>query len=273
MIAARGVGKTFVVEVNAPMELKERVVAWARRERIVRREIRALIDVDLTVDSGEAVALIGNNGAGKSTLLRCLAGIVEPSAGEIELVGRTTALLELSAGFHPQLTGRENIFLHASLHGVGRAATERQIDAIVRFSQLQEFINVPLKAYSAGMILRLGFSISIHLDPDILLIDESLAVGDYDFQKQCLARMSELRDGGCCVVLATHDLETARNFCSRALLLHDGRCVAQGAPDEVCTAYERHYAGASTRLGAAPASPASTPAADDTLTPQGVRNP
>ena len=272
MITARGVSKTFVVEVNAPMELKERVVAWVRRERIVRREIRALIDVGMEVDSGEAVALIGNNGAGKSTLLRCLAGILEPSAGQIELIGRPTALLELSAGFHPQLTGRENIFLHASLHGVSRAATEQQVDAIVRFSELQEFINVPLKAYSAGMILRLGFAISVHLDPDILLIDESLSVGDYDFQKHCMARMSALRDEGCCVVLATHDLKTARSFCNRALLLHDGRCVAVGSPDEVCDAYERHYAGASTRLGKPAREAEPAPAPEEVLTPESVRN-
>jgi ABC-type polysaccharide/polyol phosphate transport system ATPase subunit len=200
------------------------------------------------------VALIGNNGAGKSTLLRCLAGILQPTSGVIRLAGSPTALLDLGAGFHPQLTGLENIFLHASLHGIGRQTITAQVDSIVRFSELQDFIHLPLKVYSAGMILRLGFAVSVHLDADILLIDECLSVGDHDFQRRCLGRMKELRDGGSAVVLATHDFKTAESFCTRALLLHDGRCVEEGPPGEICDVYERRYAGASARLGGAPES-------------------
>jgi len=251
MIEARSVAKTFRVRENSPKELKERVVAWVRREYSPARTIQALDDISLAVGAGEAVALIGNNGAGKSTLLRCLAGILQPTSGVVVLNGRLTALLDLAAGFQPQLSGLENIFLLASLHGIGRQATAAQVDSIVQFSELQEFVDLPLKVYSAGMILRLAFAISVHVEADILLIDESLSVGDHDFQRRCLTRMNELRDHGSAVVLATHDFTTAKKFCSRALLLHDGRCVEKGSPEEVCSVYERHFAGASARLGGA----------------------
>lgn len=237
------------------MELKDRVVAWVQRRPVTRRSIQALEGVSLAVGAGEALALIGNNGAGKSTLLRCLAGILVPTSGHIGLRGRPTALLDLGAGFHPQLSGRENIFLHASLHGIGRRATTERVDSIVRFAELQEFINLPLKVYSAGMTLRLGFAIAVHLQPDILLVDEALAVGDHDFQHRCLERMHELRGRGSAVVLATHNLDLAQSFCDRALLLHDGRCVAEGVPEVVCDAYERRFAGASARLGGTGAHP------------------
>lgn len=249
MIQARSVSKTFHVREDSPRELKERAMSWLRRERRILRSIDAVCDVSLNVGAGEAVALIGNNGAGKSTFLRCLAGILQPSSGTVLLAGRPTALLDLGAGFHPELSGMENIFLHASLHGISRREILPKIDAIVRFSELQDFIHLPLKVYSAGMTLRLGFAIAVHLDADIMLVDESLSVGDHDFQRKCLARMKELREAGVAVVLATHDFTTAETFCSRAILLHDGRRVEEGEPASVCRRYEESYAGASSRFG------------------------
>ncbi len=199
----------------------------------------ALRDVSFDVQRGEALGIIGPNGAGKSTLLKLLAGITAPTTGQIVISGRLSALIEVGSGFHPELTGRENVFLSGAILGMRRREIAAKFDRIIDFAGVGPFVDMPVKWYSSGMFVRLGFSIAAHLDPDVLLIDEVLAVGDALFQQQCLARIDELSRAGITSVFISHDLESVERLCDRALLLEGGRVAAGGDPSAVIREY-RH---------------------------------
>jgi lipopolysaccharide transport system ATP-binding protein len=206
-----------------------------RRHR--REEIWALRDVDLRVEQGEVVGLIGRNGAGKSTLLRVLTRITTPTRGRAEIRGRVGSLLEVGTGFHPELTGRENIYLNGAVLGMKRREIERKFDDIVDFSGIATFLDTPVKRYSSGMYVRLAFSVAAHLEPEILLVDEVLAVGDAEFQRRCLGRMEDLGDSGRTVILVSHNMQTISQLCDRAVLLDAGTVVADGPSGKVVSDY------------------------------------
>ena len=208
-----------------------------------REEFWALDDVSLDVEPGETLGVIGPNGAGKSTLLQLVAGILEPDRGRVSVMGRVTSLLELGAGFSPDLSGRENVFLNASLHGVSRAATARVFDAIVAFAELERFIDTPVRNYSSGMYVRLGFAVAVHLDPEIILVDEAFAVGDESFQRKCLRRLKDFQRQGVTILLVSHDLSLVDQFATRGCLLAGGRTEAIGSPSEVIARYHALAAG------------------------------
>ena len=206
------------------------LIGRVRTEELDRREFWALRDVSFSVGRGEAFGIIGGNGAGKSTILKLLTGIMRPSKGTIRVAGRVSALIEVSAGFHPDFTGRENIFLNGAILGMTRDEIRRRFDAIVDFSGLEEFIDTPVKRYSSGMFARLGFSVAAHVDPDVMLVDEVLSVGDYLFQRKCIERMDAVIAGGATVVFVSHNLHAVANLCPRSLLLERGRVEMVG-PD------------------------------------------
>src|SRR5271169_2893476 len=208
------------------------------------KEMWALRDVSFEVAGGESLGIIGNNGAGKSTLLKLLARISAPTSGEIRIRGRLSALIEVGSGFSPELTGRENIFLNGSMLGMTRSEIARKVDSIVEFAGVPEYIDVPVKRYSSGMYVRLGFSIAAHLDPDILLLDEVLAVGDIVFQAKCLDLIAQLREEGRTIVLISHDLGAIQRLCDRAILLHHGQVVIMGNPAAVIDHYQQMSIGA-----------------------------
>jgi lipopolysaccharide transport system ATP-binding protein len=197
----------------------------------------ALEDVSFEVAEGERVAIIGRNGAGKSTLLKVLARVTEPTSGYADVAGRVGALLEVGTGFHPQLTGRENVFLNGAILGMRRAEITRKFDAIVEFSGIDRYIDTPVKWYSSGMYVRLAFSVAAHLEPEILIVDEVLAVGDAEFQKRCLARMSEVARDGRTVLFVSHNMQAARRLCDRAILLDQGHVVADGDVETIAREY------------------------------------
>ena len=228
--------RSFKLVHERPRTLKELVVSLGRRQA---SEVCALHDFDLHVNRGEAVGMVGRNGAGKTSLLRCLAGIVPLDSGRAECGGRVAALLELGAGFGQDFTGRENIWLNGALHGLSHADVEERIDRIVEFSELGEFIDVPVKAYSAGMYLRLGFAIAAHLDADVLLIDEILAVGDESFQRKCLSRISEQMAQGATLVLVSHDPSAIERICERVVVVDGGRKEFDGPVAEGLLHYHR----------------------------------
>jgi ABC-type polysaccharide/polyol phosphate transport system ATPase subunit len=201
--------------------------------------IWALKDVSFQVDKGETLGIIGPNGAGKTTALRLLAGITKPTDGSISVKGRMGVLIELHAGFHPELTGRDNVYLNGSILGMSRSEIDRKYDAIVEFSGLEDFISTPVKRYSSGMLVRLGFSVAIHVDPEVLLVDEVLAVGDYAFQTKCYNRIDRLRESGIATIFVSHNMDRIRQYCDRVLLLEHGSIVRQGPADEVCEHYVR----------------------------------
>jgi ABC-type polysaccharide/polyol phosphate transport system ATPase subunit len=203
------------------------------------KEMWALRDVSFEVQEGESLGIIGNNGAGKSTLLKLLSRITAPTLGEIRIRGRLSALVEVGSGFYPELTGRENIFLNGSMLGMTRSEISRKVDSIVEFAGVAEYIDVPVKRYSSGMYVRLGFSIAAHLDPDILLLDEVLAVGDIVFQAKCLDLISQLRETGRTIVLISHDLGAIQAMCDHAILLHHGQVVMTGTPTHVIDHYQQ----------------------------------
>lgn len=197
----------------------------------------ALREVSFEVEKGEALGIIGPNGAGKTTTLKLLSRITQPTSGRIEVNGRVSALIELGAGFHPDLTGRENIFLNAAILGLSRQETARRLDSIIAFSGLERFIDTPVKRYSSGMYVRLGFAVAAHTMPDLLLVDEVLAVGDAPFQAKCLAKIKELQDNGASIILVSHQLANVQRVCSRALLLNKGVVAIQGKTEEVISHY------------------------------------
>ncbi len=207
-------------------------------------EIWALRDVSFDVHEGEVLGIIGRNGAGKSTLLKILAQITYPTEGEVEIRGRVGSLLEVGTGFHPELTGRENIFLNGAILGMTRPEITRKFDQIVAFAEVDKFLDTPIKRYSSGMQMRLAFAVAAHLDPEILLVDEVLAVGDVAFQKKCLNKMDEVTTKGRTVLLVSHNLEAIQHLCRRALLIDRGAIVRIGDPEQVCDFYRQLVQGA-----------------------------
>ena len=202
-----------------------------------KREFWAVQDLSLEVKRGESLGIIGHNGAGKSTALKMLSRIMKPTKGQIHVRGRLSALIEVSAGFHADLTGRENIFLNGTILGMSRKEIQSKLDQIIAFSGIEEFIDTPVKRYSSGMYARLGFAVAAHVDPDVLIVDEVLSVGDSLFQQKCIQRMREIIQGGAAVLFVSHNLQAVAEFCQRCLLLDTGRTVAVGTPEEVISRY------------------------------------
>jgi len=203
----------------------------------------ALRDVSFEIPRGRTVGVIGPNGSGKSSLLGLVAGTIAPSEGTVRARGRMSSLLELGAGFHQDLTGRENVFLNAAILGIAREDVRRRFDRIVEFAGLREFIDMPVKHYSSGMYVRLGFAVAVEMDPDLLLVDEVLAVGDLAFQHKCLSRIRDFQRRGKTLLFVSHALQTVEEYCDEALLIHQGRLAARGAPSEVILQYIRGYMG------------------------------
>jgi ABC-2 type transport system ATP-binding protein len=225
-IALAGVSRRFLVDRR---RAAGRRGSWPRR-RTVSEELWALRDLTLEVPQGETLGLLGANGSGKSTLLGLVAGILPPTGGQVRVRGRVGSLLELGAGFNGELTGRENVYLNASLLGMPRREVARRFDEIVAFAELGPFIDTQVKHYSSGMYVRLGFAVAVHTDPDVLLVDEVMAVGDDAYQRKCLAKVAELQDRGRTIVFVTHALDLVPQVCNRAVVLDRGRLVADGDP-------------------------------------------
>ena len=200
-------------------------------------EFWALKGVSLTVKRGEAVGIIGRNGAGKSTLFKVMCGVLRPERGEVRIRGRVSPLIELEAGFHPELTGIENIYLNGAIYGMTRKEVQEKLPRIVEFSGLERFIHSPIRTYSSGMHARLGFSLAINVDADILLVDEVLAVGDAEFQEKCYRRIKEMRQEGVTIVYVSHNLNSVVDICNRALWLDEGEIRMEGDPEEVVKSY------------------------------------
>lgn len=239
MIFLEGVSKKFILRHHKVSRLKEQIIDFLKGSRYTSEEFWALKDITFTVRKGETMGIIGENGSGKSTLLQLLAGILVPDKGKLEMRGKTAALIELGAGFNPELTGRENIYLSGSILGFKRKEINRKLEDIIAFSGLQRFIDQPIKNYSSGMYMRLAFSVAIHVDPDILLVDEILAVGDWPFQQQCFKRIQDFKNKGKTIILVSHDLNMIETLCDRALLLHEGELMAEGNVREVIAQYTK----------------------------------
>ena len=236
-IRFENVSKQFTLHRDRPRSFQDLFLFWRRYRRQKPEKLWVLRDISFEVGSGETLGLIGPNGVGKSTILKLIAGIISPTSGQIQVSGRVSSLLELGAGFHPDLTGRENVFLYGSLLGLSRAAMQKRFDDIVQFSELEEFIDAAVKTYSSGMYLRLAFSVAIHVEPEVLLIDEILAVGDEAFRAKCLGRITALQDEGVTILFVSHALSTVQRLCSRALWMSDGRLRAEGPADLVARRY------------------------------------
>ncbi|MCB8943214.1 MAG: ABC transporter ATP-binding protein [Ardenticatenaceae bacterium] len=239
VIRFENVSKRFEFKGQKPQTILETITGIFSRtpKPKVDRDLWALQDVSFDVMPGECVGLIGRNGSGKSTALKLVARILRPAAGAVMVRGRVSALLELGAGFHNDLTGRENIFLNASVLGLTEAEIAQRFDEIVAFSELAEFIDMPVKHYSSGMYMRLGFSVAIHVSPDILIVDEVLAVGDQAFQGKCIDRIYEMKRQGTTILIVSHNLETMRKLCTHLVWLENGRIRMAGMADEVAEAY------------------------------------
>ena len=228
-IEIRHVSKHFRLYHEHYSSLKERMIHFGR---IPFEDFVALDDIDIDIEEGTTVGILGHNGSGKSTLLKCVAGILQPNEGEIVTRGRLAALLELGAGFHPELTGRENIFMNASILGLSKRDIGSVFDEIVAFSELEKFIDMQVRHYSSGMYIRLGFAVAVNVDPDILLVDEVLSVGDESFQRKCLERVAKFQREGRTILFVTHAADLVRRICERALVLDHGVLVADSAPGE-----------------------------------------
>jgi ABC-2 type transport system ATP-binding protein len=234
-IEVRNVSKHFKLYHEQYHTLKERMIFLRRAKRF--EEFHALDDVSFEVEQGTTFGLIGANGSGKSTILKLMAGILRPSSGEVIVKGRIGALLEVGAGFHPDLTGRQNVYLNGSILGFSTKEINRKFDDIVSFAGIENFIDNPVRNYSSGMYIRLGFAVAVHMDPDILLIDEVIAVGDEAFQAKCMERIRKFQDDGKTILIVTHAVDGIRDLCSQAALLSNGHLAAYGNPSEVIRQY------------------------------------
>jgi ABC-type polysaccharide/polyol phosphate transport system ATPase subunit len=231
--------------------LKERILRWGAR-RVRSEEFLALREVSLDVHSGEILGIIGDNGSGKSTLLKVVAGITDPTSGTLTVRGSIASLLEVGVGFHPDLTGRENIFLSGALLGIPEATLKARVNDIIDFSGIGKFIDTPVKHYSSGMFLRLGFAVGAYVEPDILLVDEILAVGDQLFQRKCVGHLRQIAASGKTVILVSHDLDVLLALCTRAVVMDRGEIIGQGHPYEMIGLYRQHLFELSRAAGIAP---------------------
>lgn len=233
-IRIRNLYKDFKINSDKTRTLKEKVL-FSKRNKVER--ITILKDINLDIKKGETVALIGTNGSGKSTLLKLMSRIIYPNKGNIKINGKLTSLLELGAGFHPDFTGRENIYFNAAIFGLTKKEIDNRLDDIIEFSELGEFIDNPVRTYSSGMYMRLAFSVAINVDAEILLIDEILAVGDQHFQEKCFDKLKELKASGKTIVIVTHALEQVKILCDRAIWIKDGKIQMDGKPETVIKKY------------------------------------
>lgn len=238
-IEAANLGKAYRVQGMEPPTLFRSLSRWMKN--LPREYFWALRGVDFTIPAGRTVGVIGPNGSGKSSMLGLIAGTITPTEGAVKAHGRISSLLELGAGFHPDLSGRENVYLNAAILGIPREEVRKRFDHIVDFAGLREFIDMPVKHYSSGMYVRLGFSVAIEMNPDILLVDEVLAVGDMAFQMKCLDRIRQFQKQGKTLLFVTHALETVEQLCDEVMLIHDGRLIMQGPPGEVVFSYLKSY--------------------------------
>ena len=233
-IEVKNMTKKFKLFYDKPSTLKERLVFWNHKkaeERVI------LNDINLNIKKGETVALIGVNGSGKSTLLKLMTKIIYPTSGSVKTSGKLTSLLELGAGFHQDFTGRENIYFNASIFGLTKKEIDDRLDEIISFSELEDFIDNPVRTYSSGQYMRLAFSIAINVDADILLIDEILAVGDQHFQEKCFDKLSELSQSDKTIVIVSHSLEQLKQICNRGIWINEGKIEMDGKMDKVADAY------------------------------------
>src|SRR2546425_4187567 len=234
IIRAEKIAKCFRIYRHPSDHLKELLTFGKRR---YHEPFWAVKNADVSVDRGCCLGIIGENGSGKSTLLRMIAGVIRPTSGTIAVGGRVSALLELGAGFNPQFTGRENIYLYASILGFTDAQTRERIPSIERFAEIGDFVDRPVKTYSSGMFVRLAFAVAIHMDPDVLIVDEALSVGDIFFQQRCIRRIQQLKRQGVTIVFVSHDLEAVRSLADRTIWMDHGRAHLEGKTDEVVTKY------------------------------------
>jgi ABC-type polysaccharide/polyol phosphate transport system ATPase subunit len=233
-IEVKNMTKTFKLFYDKPSTLKERLVFWNHK----KAETRTVLDnINIDIKKGETVALIGVNGSGKSTLLKLMTRIIYPTKGTVQTKGKLTSLLELGAGFHPDFTGRENIYFNASIFGLTKKEIDKRLDDIIAFSELEEFIDNPVRTYSSGQYMRLAFSIAINVDAEILLIDEILAVGDQHFQDKCFAKLKELRDSDKTIVIVSHALDSLKELCTRGIWIDEGKVQKDGNINEVIEEY------------------------------------
>ena len=235
-IVVKDVTKTFNVFYDKTNTIKEKLLFWNKAKKEVRLILK---DINLEIDKGEVVGLIGVNGSGKSTLLKLMTKIIYPNKGTVETFGKLTSLLELGAGFHPDFSGRENIYFNASIFGLTRKEIDKRLNNIIEFSELEGFIDNPVRTYSSGMYMRLAFSVAINVDAEILLIDEILSVGDQHFQEKCFKKIEELKAQGKTIVIVTHNLSSVKRFCTRAVWLHNGVVKMDGDIDSVVQEYIR----------------------------------
>lgn len=233
-IQVQDVYKTFNVYLDKANSLKEKLLFWKRNRKEVREVLKG---INLNIKKGEAVALIGVNGSGKSTLLKLMTKIIYPNKGKIIINGKLTSLLELGAGFHPDFSGRENIYFNASIFGLTRKEIDDRLEQIIEFSELKDYIDNPVRTYSSGMFMRLAFAVAINVDADILLVDEILSVGDQHFQVKCIDKMKELKKEGKTMVFVTHSLGSAQELCDRSVWLSNGKIRMDGKTDAVIEKY------------------------------------
>lgn len=241
IINVKDLGKTYRLYQKAGDRLKEAVLPFKKNK--LSRPFHALSDVTFSVETGETVGIIGKNGSGKSTLLKILTGVITPSNGTAEVGGKVSALLELGAGFNPEYTGIENIYLNGTIMGYSRAEMDGRMQDILDFAEIGDFVYQPVKTYSSGMFVRLAFAVAINVQPEILIVDEALAVGDYRFQAKCYNKFEELKAQGKTILFVTHDVDAVRRFCSRALWIHEGKLIMDGSVNDVTSRYMEFITG------------------------------